>query len=386
MKICFSFTLLVTLLCAAQTIHAQSTEASRTEATKTEATRIGGYGEISYTEPDGPIHGTLDIPRFVIFLSHQFSEQWSVKSEVEIEHVKVEPGAPSGEVAVEQVFVDYHHSNAFGMRGGLLLIPCGIINQTHEPTTFMSVARPHIDQEVIPSTWREIGLGIYGDLGELVKYQANITEGMNAAGFASTGIYEGRQEGVRSDPNSPGLSAKLDFLPVLGLRIGASIYYQTNTASSLIDSTNQAITISSPLTVVAFDARYDLGNAHFRAEYALDNIGNASDLSLVRGTTIPQSVSGEYIEGSYNLMPHLWESSDVELLPFVRYEMVSRKWSDLAVLKDQTWLIAGVAVKPIDGLIVKLDYEWSKEPIVFTGGGRTGSAKGLLGFGLGYAF
>jgi hypothetical protein len=284
------------------------------------------------------------------------------------------------------VFVDYHHSNAFGVRGGLLLIPSGIINQTHEPTTFMSVARPHIDQEVIPSTWREIGVGIYGDLGEYVKYQANLTEGLTAAGFAPAGIYEGRQEGVRSDPNSPGISAKFDFLPVLGLRMGASIYYQANTASSITDSAHQGRTLTSALTVVAFDARYDLGNAHFRAEYAMDNIGNASDLSAARGTTIPKSVSGEYIEGSYNLMPHLSETSDVEVLPFLRYEMVSRKWDGVAALKDQTWFIAGVAVKPVDGLIIKLDYEWSKEPIAFTGGGSTGVAKGLLGLGLGYAF
>jgi len=350
-----------------------------------DATRVGGYGEISYTDPDGVVHGTLDIPRFVLFLSHQFSDTWSMKSEIEVEHVRVEPSRPGGELEIEQAFADYHASKAFGLRAGLILIPSGIINQTHEPTTFNSVARPHVDQDVIPSTWRELGVGAYGDLGEYFRYQVEVTEGMNASGYSSVGIYEGKQEGALSDPTSPGLSAKIDVLPMLGIRIGASIYYQSNTAAALpLDSLGRASSVVSPLTVAALDVRVDEGNAHLRAEYAADIIGSAQELGVTLGEAIPKNVSGYYAELSYNVLG--LTQLDAELSPFVRYESVMREWPAAAAIKDQSWVIAGLALRPVEGLIFKLDYEWSKEPISFSGGPTTGNAKGLLGLGIGYAF
>ncbi len=346
-------------------------------AQEASATHVGGYGEMTYTDPDGLTPGRLDIPRFVIFLSHQFSDKWSVKSETEIEHVRVEPGAPGGELEVEQAFLDFHYSKGFGLRGGLILIPAGIINQTHEPTTFLSVERPHVDLDVIPSTWRELGIGAYGDIGEHVKYQAEVTEGLNAAGFSTAGISEGRQEGVFSNPTSPGISAKLDFLPSNGLRIGASFYYQTNTATALSfqDSARLGQPISSSLVVAALDVRYDIGNAHLRGEIALDNVSHTSDLPQ----GVYSHVSGEYAEASYNVMSLISDASDAELLPFVRYEVESR-----GPILNPSWLIAGAALRPVDGVIVKLDYEWSMNIPTTSPGAKT--RDGLFGFGLGFSF
>src|ERR1051325_9664521 len=210
---------------------AQSTEDSTTPATGAsflDKTHVGGYGEFTYTRPE---EGTprLDIQRFVIHLDHYCNDKWAFKSETEIEHVKLERGE-GGEVSIEQAFPDYHYSNKFAWRGGLVLIPMGIINQTHEPNTFYSVERPTFDEVVVPTTWRELGMGIYGDLFEGVKYQFYVTEGLRAKSITAEGLDEGKQEGsagdmtsdeiAGSDASHPAASLKIDVYPYAGLRIG----------------------------------------------------------------------------------------------------------------------------------------------------------------------
>src|SRR2546426_2600659 len=84
------------------------------------------------------------------------------------------------------------------MRGGLLLVPLGFLTELHEPPIFLGARRPEVETLIIPSTWRENGLGVYGDLGP-VSYRAYLVASLDASGFtADEGIREGRQEGAAS--------------------------------------------------------------------------------------------------------------------------------------------------------------------------------------------
>ena len=85
-------------------------------------TTIGGYGELHYNYKDQENSDptkTLDFHRFVIFLGHSFSEKWSFKAEIELEHNFVKDG--QGEFKLEQAFVNYHHSIYFGVQAGVIL-------------------------------------------------------------------------------------------------------------------------------------------------------------------------------------------------------------------------------------------------------------------------
>jgi hypothetical protein len=380
----------VILLISSLTLNPSSSSAQDTIPRITDPTHIGGYGEMVYYDPNGTTPGQLDLSRIVIFLSHQFSDRWSFKSELETEHVKVEVSDPGGEFEIEQAFLDFHVSDALNFRGGLYLIPSGIINQTHEPTTFFSVGRPHVDEEVIPTTWREIGAGLFGDLGEYFKYQAYFGEGLSAAGYDETGIYEGRQEGKQSNPTNPSISAKIDYLPTPGLRFGASIYYQTNTASALQTQTDSGastpVAFTSPLSVIAFDGQYDHGALHVRGEYAMDAIGNALQLSATLSRAIPSKVTGGYLDVGYNVIPLFCSSSDVEVIPFVRYEMLQHNFdATQGGNQSRNYVIAGVACRPTDGVIIKANYEFCSQS-QFAVNENEFMTKGLLSIGLGYAF
>src|SRR5216684_4363890 len=128
-----------------------------------ERTTVGGYGEVHYTNRTGPdTPGTVNLKRFVVYLAHSFNDQIAFRSELEVEDAKLEGAQPGGAVALEQAYLDYRLSDALTVRSGLVLPPVGIVNETHEPPTFNGVDRPGFDNDVIPTTWREIGVGAVG--------------------------------------------------------------------------------------------------------------------------------------------------------------------------------------------------------------------------------
>ena len=84
---------------------------------------IGGYAQIDYNQPisNGAYNsGNLDVHRMVLMFGYKFNQKVQFISEVEFEHVK--------EVYVEQAFLQYEIAPWLKFRGGLMLIPMGIIH------------------------------------------------------------------------------------------------------------------------------------------------------------------------------------------------------------------------------------------------------------------
>ncbi len=338
---------------------------------------VGGYGEMTYHHYDDGTLPRLDISRFVFYFDHFFNSKWSFKSETEIEHVKIEGGA-GGEIGVEQVYLDYHASDRIGWRVGLLVLPIGIMNQTHEPTSFYSVERPLFDQKVIPSTWREIGMGVYGNLMTDVSYQLLLTEGMRPSGITFEGTDGGKQEGsageltsdnvAGSDASHPAISAKLNSSPIPGMQIGVSTYIQRGSTQALLHS----------FAVADADMEYSDGPLRIRLEGAIVSTGDAADSS------VPDRIQGGYVEVAYNVMP-LLSPGKSELIPFVRYESYSFWQTNYSSASSSfsgamsylhNAFTAGVSFKPLDELILKADYRWT----------NTDSPRERRGFSLGAGY
>ena len=119
---------------------------------------LGGYGEVLYNKPEN-LNAEIDIQRLVLLFGYKFDERVQFVTEIEFEHVK--------EVYVEQAFVNYNLTQGLNIRAGLMLVPMGIINEFHEPTIFNGVERPSLDKYIIPTTWREIGIGLSGRLNRI---------------------------------------------------------------------------------------------------------------------------------------------------------------------------------------------------------------------------
>jgi len=130
-------------------------------------TTVGGYGELHYNNWDNKSAGgsdkrEIDFHRFVLFFGHEFDARTRFFAELELEHSFIEDtdtGSTHGEVELEQAFVEFDLNDAMTARGGLFLLPVGIINETHEPPAFYGVERNPVENKIVPSTWWEAGGG-----------------------------------------------------------------------------------------------------------------------------------------------------------------------------------------------------------------------------------
>lgn len=191
---------------------------------------IGGYGEVHFNyNPDVKPQTVFDMKRLILYFGYAFNEKLKLNTEIEWEHAFVEGKEESGETTVEFAFLDYNYNQNFGVRGGLLLIPVGIINEYHEPPTFYTVDRPFVERNIIPTTWREVGFGVYGKLGN-VEYKGYITNGLKAGEETGEKVEDGqvlqgfKQKGFKAVGNQLAFTGRLDYLFATNLKAGVSTF------------------------------------------------------------------------------------------------------------------------------------------------------------------
>jgi hypothetical protein len=349
-----------------------------------ESTTVGGYGEVHYTNATGPdTPGEINVRRFVVYLAHTFSERLAVRSELELEDAKIEGGEPGGEVALEQLYLDYTISPAVTLRTGLVLPPVGIVNETHEPPTFNGVDRPLFDQDVLPTTWRELGAGVVGTLpgSSGLSYRVYLMNGLRADGFdAVSGIRGGRQEGKEASFANPSLTGRLEWARP-GLRVGGSFWYG---GSANQDPALGTGTFDNAVALIAADARYDLGQLMLRGVVANITISDADRINAAYGNQVGSRIAGGYVEAAYNLLSALAPASTQRLNAFLRHERFNTQAGvPDGVIQDESLArritTFGVSYKPVYNVVFKGDYQLQRT--------RAGVAEGeLLSLGVGYQF
>jgi hypothetical protein len=323
---------------------------------------IGGYGELTLNVPSNA-PAVVDLRRLVLFFGHNFNDRIRFYSEFEVEHA-VTSSTDQGEAEIEQAYLDGLLDSRVNLRGGLILMPVGIINIYHEPPSFNGVDRPDVDTYVIPTTWREPGLGIFGELAEGLRYQLYFVNGFNANGFsAGFAIREGHQEAQLADARDFGGVARLDYEPRLGTVFGASGYYATS-GNTLTHTVGRV-----PVGIVEADARTRIGGFSARGEIAFLFVGDTArlDRALAEGSpgqaeAVPVSAQsrGAYVEIAYDLF-HLWPATEQSLTAFARFDYAD---TQVAVPAGYTERLefrrligtAGLVWRPIPQIGIKADY------------------------------
>jgi hypothetical protein len=353
-------------------------------AQDSETTSIGGYGEVHYTNASGPnTPAQINVRRFVVYLAHSFNEHLAFRSELEVEDAKIEGGAAGGEVAMEQIYLDYLISPAFTLRAGLVLPPIGIVNETHEPPTFNGVDRPLFDHDVLPTTWRELGVGAVGTLpgSSGLSYRVYLLNGLKAEGFdAVSGVRGGRQEGQNATFANPSFTGRLEWVRP-GLRVGGSFWYG---GSANQDPALGTGTFDNAVGLLSADVRYDVGPLMFRGVVANVSIADAEEINAAFGNNVGSRIAGAYVEGAYNLLSALAPASAQRLNAFLRYEQYDTHADVPAgVIKDESLArritTFGLSYKPVYNVVFKGDYQLQRTKAELAEGE-------LLSLGIGYQF
>lgn len=330
---------------------------------------IGGYGQIDLNQPvEGGVfnNGTLDVHRMVLMFGYKFNEKTQFVSEIEFEHVK--------ELYVEQAFLQYEITPWLKFRGGLMLVPMGIINEFHEPSTFNGVERPNLDKYIVPTTWREIGAGFTGVFpSAAISYQLYTLNGFNgydgsANLTGSNGFRKGRQKGAESFLSSPNLTFRINYFGVPGLQLGFS-GYTGKTQSSLydgIDKSDAALVAMADssrvgMTMLGADARYVNGGLQIRAQVNYGMVSNSDSYNEFTGSDMGSAISGWYTELSYDLLQRS-DQFESGLIPFIRYEQYNTHASveggtTQNAAYNRNDLTFGLGWKIDVGAMLKIDYQ-----------------------------
>ena len=355
--------------------------AAATYRRASEGVSFAGYGEMLLenfnSENESGARGApttrLDFLRAILYAGYRFNDKFLFNSEIEVEH--------SNEISVEFAYVDYLASDHLILRGGMILLPLGLVNEFHEPTVFTGAKRPETEQRILPTTWRENGTGILGSAG-IVNFRAYVTNGLRGAGFSSAGLRGGRQKGGKALAANLASSGRLDITPVPGIVAGLGMYSggsgqeQVVLDGARLDVGPRVIEVHGQAQLRGFDLR-----ALF-AQASVDQAGRASRvLGLPTGSSIAETMQGGYLQAGYDVLSQF--TTPLALTPYARYERVDTQHRVPAgfvrdLSRDGVLKTLGVELKPIPNVAIKTDYQWMAN--------EAGTGRNQFNVNLGYAF
>jgi len=307
-----------------------------------------GYGELHLASPQTG-KDTIDFHRMVWGLSYQFDDKVSLHTEIDFEHA-------GQEMELEYAYLDFNINPLLNVRAGAILMPVGPLNEFHEPPLFYSVERPRMQNTVIPTTWQEGGIGLFGASEAGLKYRLYLVSGLNASGFSKDkGIRGGRNKlsaGKASTNNDTiptagddfAIVGRLEYAGIPGLNAGLSGY--KGDADQGV-----AANVGVDVMIKEADLRYRIKGLDIQAVYAQVDIGNANQLPVANG--VGEKIVGWFGEVAYRIgrfVPFA-RMSELNTQDVVPTGVTADKKNDLSIATY------GLAFYPIPEVAFKADWE-----------------------------
>lgn len=430
-------TWLFSLLFAAGTAYAtatHATEASGKDPEKQEqdgqtAPRsrltLGGYGEAVYSRnfySDNYLryqgqnvekykdqkHSRFDLPHVVIFLGYDFGHGWTLGSEIEFEHggtesaveIETEEGGEyeseierGGEVALEQFWIQKSFCPQLNLRLGHIIIPVGGTNQHHLPTEFFGVYRPEGENTILPCTWHETGISLWGQTADW-RYEILLVPGLDSDRF-------GRQNWIQGGAGSPyefkignnvAGAFRVDNFSVPGLRMSVSGYLGNSFKNTLSSTeSTQYKDVKGTVAIGAFDFAYNAHNWIVRGNFDYGHLSDSRLISQYNANMSKNSVSKKQgvasdaiavgLEAGYNLFSQIGQLNDrhQKLYLFGRYDYYDSMYRTDKAIQDYQWcgrhrIAAGINYFPIRDIVLKGEYsigllksQYNNEPSISVG-------------------
>jgi len=320
---------------------------------------LGGYGEVLYEnfsderEDGSPASNTdqFDALRAILYIGYKFNDRLLFNSEIEIEH--------GDEAFLEFAYLDYLLTDNVGVRGGLLLAPLGFLNELHEPPIFLGTERPVTEQRIIPSTWRENGVGFFGSSPDF-NWRVYVMNSFDGAGFDGDGFRGGRQKGSEALAEDLGVAGRFDYVGKPGLILGASGYVGETAQNRELDGE----TVGGGIFIWDAHADYKVRGWELRGLVAgatVDDVAALNELNgLSGGDGVGEEMLGWYLEAGYDVLRSA--PTTHQLLPYVRYEQVNTQ-EEVATgfaadpQNDLTVVSLGASYKPVPQAVLKLGYQ-----------------------------
>lgn len=286
--------------------------------------KLFGYGEMLYTRPRHIASEAMATARRgVLGFGYAFNDRTRFVAELELENGVVS-ATDQGEAAFEQLYIEHDIHDRLTAKAGLFLMPIGYINESHEPSRFMGVNRNLVETAIIPSTWRELGLGLQGSTAQGVRWNAGVVTSFDlnkwptdSAESKESPLGAIHQEGQLAKAASLAYYGALNYDGIPGLNVGGSLYTGgIGQKQSTLASPNARVNLAE------IHAKWQVGRwdlAALAAQGRFEGV-SAFNASAVAGSNpVPDQFRGWYAQAAYRL----WRQGDFSMVPFARYESVN---------------------------------------------------------------
>jgi len=329
-------------------------------------TVLSGYGQLKVAYDFRTKTAEANLTRNVLFLGHRFSNTVYFFSELELEDAKVTGGKPSGEISMEQLFLKFSINRDMYLQAGLFIPRIGIINENHLPTTFNGNDRTYVETFIIPATWREIGVGLYGNINAIpgLNYSLAVMNGLNSEGFVNgSGISGGKFEGSKATASNIAVTGSLLYY-LKDWRLQTSAYYGGSTG--IIKRQADSLQLNSgafgtPIALTEVDAQYHHNGVSFKALATAVSIPDAFEINRAYANNTPSMMVGVYGELGYNFYQLISTDTYKNLTLFVRQEFIDLNYRIPSNgirngINRKNFTIVGITFQPVHGISVKADY------------------------------
>ncbi|MDR2824560.1 MAG: hypothetical protein LBB41_05115 [Prevotellaceae bacterium] len=368
---------------------------------------LGGYGEISYSRNffsdninryshaadyrNASSHGRFDLPHVVFFVGYDFGKGWKLQSEIEFEHGGTEAAVEleaeeageiereierGGEIVLEQFWLEKSFSRALNLRFGHIIVPVGFTNMNHLPNEFFTVYRPEGENTILPCTWHETGISVWGRTGAW-RYEVAFLPALNSEQFSRTGWINGASASPYEFKiaNSYAGALRIDNYSIRGLRLGASGYYGHSFNNSIQPATAEKYKkVRGQVMIGSVDFHYQNYGIIARGYCDYGHLGDAEIISvynknLPKSSTSPRTnvasdvmVTG--IEAGYDLF-NFSKIKDQKLYLFGHYEFYDSMFKTAGNIQKDKWcarqmFVGGVNYYPIKQIAIKAEYSYRK--------------------------
>lgn len=377
--------------------------------------------ELRYSHPDrykdAKGHGRVDLPQIAIELGYDFGRGWTMCSEVEFEHggngvalgLNEETGEleneieNGGEIAFEQFWIQKSFSDAFNIRLGHVVVPVGQTNGTYFsdkfPTQFFTAYRPEGEFTIMPCTWHETGVSVWGEIGKW-RYEAVVVPALDsklftAANWVKDGIASGY--GFRVANNLAG-AARIDNYSVKNLHLALSGYVGNTFNNDIVtDETDEYKNVKGTLMIGAFEFDYKANGLVVKGNLDYGHLNDAAAISAYNGnrnrkslSSSPCSLVGENAvaiggEMAYDIFHCMKSTGDRKFYVFGRYDYYDSYIPYASAVATCDWterhvMTLGVNYYPIEQIVIKAEFserflkkQYNSEPMFSLGVAYSGS-------------
>ena len=362
--------------------------------------KFSGYGTIFYENYDWETHADrrarTDVERILVEAEYQPIDKFKVEVEVALEHggvgaatefdvfeefgefeQEIEKG---GEIELEKAYAEILFSRALSVKFGHVILPVGLLNQRHQPSQYFTAARDATASPLIPVTWHENGVGIFGELGlfggTYLEYEAQFVNGLDSTGFSSANwIRGGFQERFEYKvAENPAYVFNLNYHPTASAMFGTS-FYRGNTADN---RPKDDVDYDAHVNIGSVFGFWEAGGITLRGEYIRGTLENSdlltrsnrrlsNNLGVVR-SPVARAAESVYVEFGYDISDWLRRGLRVNPGPldlFVRYDQVdSMDEVEPLVFKNPRWdresWTLGFNYRFARGFVGKFGHSWRK--------------------------